>query len=157
MHRRLPELAAGTPVTKVMASPVVTVDEDTPLRYLLRLFVSAGIGAAPVLNPRGEPVGVVSKTDVLRALYENPSLAGTELADELEAEPDVPERDSGIRASNLMTPAPLTIPESASVAEAASIMAREHVHRLFVVGQAGTLSGVVSAMDLVSWLGGDDP
>lgn len=157
MHRRLPELAAGTPVTKVMASPVVTVDEDTPLRYLLRLFVSAGIGAAPVLNPRGEPVGVVSKTDVLRALYENPSLAGTELADELEAEPDLPDRDSGIRASNLMTPAPLTIPESASVAEAASIMAREHVHRLFVVGQAGTLSGVVSAMDLVSWLGGDDP
>lgn len=157
MHRRLPELAAGTPVTKVMASPVVTVDEDTPLRYLLRLFVSAGIGAAPVLNPRDEPVGVVSKTDVLRALYENPSLAGTELADELEAEPDLPDRDSGIRASNLMTPAPLTIPESASVAEAASIMAREHVHRLFVVGQAGTLSGVVSAMDLVSWLGGDDP
>lgn len=157
MQRRLPEFAASTPVNTVMASPVVTVDAEAPVRYLLRLFVTAGIGAAPVVNPRGEPVGVVSKTDVLRALYEDLSFAGPQVADELEAERDLPARDSGVRASDLMTPAPLTVPESASVAEAASIMAREHVHRLFVVGQAGTLTGVVSAMDLVSWLGGDGP
>ncbi len=157
MQPRLPQLAAGTPVTTVMASPVVTVDAEAPVRYLLRLFVTAGIGAAPVVNPRGELVGVVSKTDVLRALYEDPSSASPGVADELEATLDHPVGDPGVRASGLMTPAPLTVPESASVAEAASIMAREHVHRLFVVGQAGTLSGVVSAMDLVNWLGADDP
>lgn len=156
MQRRLPELAAGTPVTAVMASPVVTVAAETPVRDLLRLFVTGGIGAAPVVNPRGEPVGVVSKTDVLRAVYDDPSCAGPGVAAELEVARDLPARDSVIRASDLMTPGPLTVPESASVAEAASIMAREHVHRLFVTGQAGTLAGVVSAMDIVSWLGGDE-
>ncbi|HEY6725185.1 MAG TPA: CBS domain-containing protein [Polyangiaceae bacterium] len=155
MQRRLPELAAGTPVTAVMASPVVTVDSETPVRDLLRLFVAGGIGAVPVVNARGEPVGVVSKTDVLRAVYEDPSCAGPAIAAESEVERDLPAQGSDLRASGLMTPSPLTVPESASIAEAASIMAREHVHRLFVTGQAGSLSGVVSAMDLVSWLGAE--
>ncbi|HEX2876070.1 MAG TPA: CBS domain-containing protein, partial [Polyangiaceae bacterium] len=68
-----------------------------------------------------------------------------------------PARDSEVRASDLMTPVPLTVPETASVAEAAAIMAREHVHRLFVTGQGGTLTGVVAAMDVVTWLGRDEP
>lgn len=154
MQRRLPELAAGTPVTAVMASPVVTVDVEAPVRDLLRLFVAGGIGAAPVVNQGGEPVGVVSKTDVLRAVYEDPSCAGPGPAAEPEAEAPVPADDSAVRAGELMTPGPLTIAESTSVAEAAALMASEHVHRLFVVGPKGTLTGVVSAMDLVSWLGG---
>lgn len=156
MQRRLPELAAGTPVTVVMASPVVTVDPEAPVRDILRLFVAGGIGAAPVVDSRGEAIGVVSKTDVLRAVYDDPSCAGPGVAAELEVERDLPEGDSDVRARDLMTPAPLTVPESASVAEAAAIMAREHVHRLFVVGRAGTLAGVVSAMDLVRWLGRDE-
>lgn len=151
MHRRLPELAAGTPVTAVMASPVMTVETNTPVRELLRLFVAAGIGAAPVVNASGAPVGVVSKTDVLRAVYEDPSSANPAVA----VEPP-PARDSDLRASDLMTPGPLTLPESASVAEAAAMMAREHVHRLFVAGRGGALTGVVAAMDIVSWLGQDE-
>lgn len=157
MQRRLPELAAGTPVTAVMASPVVTVDADAPVRYLLRLFVTAGIGAAPVVNPRHELMGVVSKTDVLRALYEDPAAAAPDVAAESAAKPDLSVREPGGRASDLMTPISLTVAQSASVAEAASLMAREHVHRLFVVGPEGTLTGVVSAMDIVSWLGADGP
>ncbi len=155
MQPRLSELATGTPVTAVMASPVVTVDAATPVRALLRLFVAGGIGAAPVVKQGGEPLGVVSKTDVLRALYEDPSCAGAAVAAELEQEAPLPAEDSEVRAGDLMTPAPLTVPESASVAEAASLMAREHVHRLFVVGPEGTLAGVISAMDVVSWLGGE--
>lgn len=157
MKRRLPELATGTPVTAVMASPVVTVEAEAPVRALLRLFAAAGIGAAPVVNGRGELVGVVSKTDVLRAVYEDPSCASQGVENEIGDEPGGSEADSAVRARHLMTPGPLTVGESASVAEAASLMAREHVHRLFVVGAAGTLAGVVSAMDLVSWLGGEQP
>jgi len=151
MQHRLPELAAGTPVTAVMASPVLTVDAETPVRELLRLFVAGGIGAAPVVNSGGEPVGVVSKTDVLRAVYDDPSAATPAVA----VEPPLA-RDSQLRARDLMTPGPLTVPENASVAKAASIMANEHVHRLFVVGPAGTLTGVVSSMDIVSWLARDE-
>lgn len=158
MGRRLPEPAAGTRVTAVMASPVVTVDAQTPVRELLRLFVAAGIGAAPVVTPSGELAGVVSKTDVLRAVYDDPACAGP--AGEPEPEPGsergVPAQSAALRARDLMTPGAVTVPESTSVAEAASIMAREHIHRLFVVGQAGTLAGVVSAMDLVNWLGGEE-
>lgn len=151
MQRRLPELAAGTSVTAVMASPVMTVDAETPVRALLRLFVAAGIGAAPVVDSRGALLGVVSKTDVLRAVYDDPSCADPEVPAEAP-----PARGSEVRASDLMTPGPITVPETASVAEAATLMAREHIHRLFVTGQAGALSGVVSAIDLVSWLGRDE-
>ena len=157
MQPRLAEIAAETPVTAVMASPVVSVDEETPVRSLLRLFVAGGIGAVPVVNPRGVPVGVVSKTDVLRAIYEDPDSADPMMEADSGEERDLPARNADIRASGLMTPSPLTVPESASVAEAAAIMAREHVHRLFVVKQDGTIAGVLSAMDLVTWLGGEHP
>lgn len=157
MLDRMDEQAANTPVTTVMAVPVVSVDTSTPLWSLLRLFVAGGIGAVPVLSPRGELVGVVSKTDVLRAIYEDPSCADPMVADEPEVEHDLPRPNAPVRANDLMTPNPLTVPETASVAEAAAIMAREHVHRLFVTGQEGTVAGVVSAMDLVSWLGGETP
>ncbi|MDQ2644794.1 MAG: CBS domain-containing protein [Myxococcota bacterium] len=152
MQCRLPEIAAATSVTVVMASPVVTVDEEAPVRDMIRLFIAGGIGAAPVVNPRGEPIGVVSKTDVLRAVYEDPSCAGGGAAVELEAD-----TEQDLRARDLMTPDPLTVPESASVSDAASLMAREHVHRLFVIGPKGALTGVVSAMDLVAWLARDEP
>jgi tRNA nucleotidyltransferase (CCA-adding enzyme) len=57
------------PVKSVMSSDVVTCTEDTPLAEVMRLVSGSSAGRVPVL--RGvEVVGVVARSDVLRALEE---------------------------------------------------------------------------------------
>jgi tRNA nucleotidyltransferase (CCA-adding enzyme) len=55
------------PVKSVMSSDVVTCEESTPLAEVMRLVSGSGAGRVPVLR-NGEVVGVVTRSDVLRAL-----------------------------------------------------------------------------------------
>jgi tRNA nucleotidyltransferase (CCA-adding enzyme) len=57
------------PVKSVMSSDVVTCEESTPLAEVVRLVSGSGAGRVPVLRD-GEVVGVVTRSDVLRALEE---------------------------------------------------------------------------------------
>lgn len=156
---RLPLAASSVPVTEVMARPVVTVDPDMELLELMRLFVTAGIGGAPVVEAGGTPIGVVSKTDLLRELYDQSGGAATlDSVDEpaLEEEASLEGTASTCRARDIMTERPVVVREDASLAYAAAVMARDHLHRVFVVDGAGGISGVVSSSDIVHWLARED-
>lgn len=52
----------------IMTSPAVTVGEDTALAEIIRLFREQRINRTPVLNERGNLVGIVTRADVLRSL-----------------------------------------------------------------------------------------
>lgn len=143
-------------MTDVMARPVVTVDPEMGVLDLMRLFVTAGIGGAPVVDASGSPIGVVSKTDLLRELYDNAGTATRALIDapplESSAEPTSPLR----RARDIMTASPVVVAEDASLSHAAGLMAQEHLHRVFVVNQRGAITGVLSSSDIVQWLAQED-
>jgi tRNA nucleotidyltransferase (CCA-adding enzyme) len=76
------------PVKSVMSSGVVTCAEDTPLAEVMRLVSRASAGRVPVLRD-GQVVGVVTRSDVLRALEEPrstaESTAAESIADRLDA------------------------------------------------------------------------
>ncbi len=55
-------------VRDVMTTPVVSVQFDTPLIAVARLFADVRIGAVPVLDKFGALVGIVSYVDALRLL-----------------------------------------------------------------------------------------
>jgi tRNA nucleotidyltransferase (CCA-adding enzyme) len=57
------------PVKSVMSSNAVTCPEDTPLPEVMRLVASSDHGRVPVVRD-GEVVGVVTRSDLLRALEE---------------------------------------------------------------------------------------
>lgn len=62
-------------ISTIMSSPVFTVQEDCPLEAAARIMMEERIGSLPVM--RGEQlVGIITGTDVLRALIE--ALAGTQ-------------------------------------------------------------------------------
>ncbi len=155
--RRFPTAASSVPVTDVMARPVVTVDPDMGLMDLMRLFVTAGIGGAPVVDVSGTPIGVVSKTDLLRELYDE---AGSATRGSLEGFPldssAEPMPSPVSRARDIMTASPVVVTESASLSHAAGIMAREHLHRVYVVDKRGAITGVLSSSDIVHWLANED-
>ncbi|MCD6289607.1 MAG: CBS domain-containing protein [Anaerolineae bacterium] len=56
-------------VKKVMASPVITVDEQTPLEEAARIMVDNGIGGLPVVRGN-ELVGIITETDLFKIFLE---------------------------------------------------------------------------------------
>jgi CBS domain-containing protein len=55
-----------------------------------------------------------------------------------------------------MTATPVVVTEGTSLAEAAGVMAHEHLHRVFVIDERGALTGVLSSSDIVDWLARED-
>jgi tRNA nucleotidyltransferase (CCA-adding enzyme) len=76
------------PVKSVMSSEVVSCSEDTPLAELVRLVAASDAGRVPVVR-NGKVVGVVARSDLLRALEEphgdGAAGAGVSIADKLDA------------------------------------------------------------------------
>lgn len=57
-------------VKDIMRQNVITVDEDTTLCEVARLMLTQKARRIPVLNKAKEMVGIVSRGDILRALFE---------------------------------------------------------------------------------------
>jgi CBS domain-containing protein len=162
--------ASRTPVASIMNANVVCVRQDLAVDALAALLLARGISGAPVIDDDGRPVGVVSKTDLLRAKGA-PAAAddpddGAGLALEVRSERGVvvelgasapvasgaPSSGPRARVREIMTPIVFSLPSDASVARAAALMTYERVHRLPVVGPDGEVVGIVSAMDVLRWL-----
>ena len=59
--------AGSVQVHEVMSQPVLTVLSDEPLEQALRTMLDRRVGGLPVLTDQGEPIGMLTLTDVLRA------------------------------------------------------------------------------------------
>jgi CBS domain-containing protein len=158
-----PSLAERTPIEQVMTKDVVCVTEDMAVDELTRLLLERGFSGVPVVDSQGTPVGVVSKTDLVRDAHERPNVR--------EIQARLPTRDEeGYRAElgtgfhtesvtrttvrDIMTPITYTLKASTSLAQAASLMAFEGVHRLPIVADGGgEVVGLLSALDILRWLG----
>ena len=67
---------APVEVADVMHSPVVTIAPEEPLAEAARQMVEHRFGGLPVLDEGGQIVGILTETDLLRALIdqlENPT------------------------------------------------------------------------------------
>lgn len=61
---------AHVEVSKVMHSPVVTIAPDEPLAEAAQQMVDNRIGGLPVVDANGQIVGILTETDLLRALID---------------------------------------------------------------------------------------
>jgi CBS domain-containing protein len=135
-------------VRDVMTTDVVTVEPRTPFTEIVGQLAEHRISAAPVLDPEGNVLGVVTEADLLLK-QEHPDL-----------ELNVPlawsrrrrlERDkaAAVVAGQLMTTPAVTVSPTATITEAARRMHTAGIKRLPVVDDAGRLVGIVSRADLL--------
>jgi CBS-domain-containing membrane protein len=135
-------------VRDVMVTDVVTVRPWTPFIDIVTQLAEHRISAAPVLDPEGNLLGVVTEADLLLK-QEHPDL-----------KLNIPlawsrrrrlERDkaAAVVAGELMTTPAVTVSPTATVTEAARRMHTVGVKRLPVVNDAGRLVGIVSRADLL--------
>jgi CBS domain-containing protein len=138
-------------VQDVMSREVLTVSPETPVHEVARLLSEHHVSGAPVVDADGALLGIVTETDLahrlaakvspprswLRALF---SAAPAEALDYAKAR--------GRRARDIMTAAPVTIGEEASLEEAARLLEEKGVRRLPVL-RGGRLVGVISRADML--------
>jgi CBS domain-containing protein len=118
-------------VASVMTTRVVTVEPETPLRELVSTMTEFGVRVVPVVDRYDQPVGVVSRADV------------------------VPQQ--GRNAAELMTTPVRAVHADEPVSFVAGLLAKARIRRLFVVNWDSRLVGVVARRDLLRvYLDGDD-
>lgn len=137
---QVPTIADLIPVRRIMSREVVCAREDLDVGALIDLMVRRRIGCVPVVDERGRPIGMITKTDLVEQ----------QLAAILHGTP------AAATAGELMMPLAITLDEHATVAHAAAMMSVEDFHHVAIVSDAGALIGVISTMDIVRWLSAND-
>ena len=117
-------------VRDAMAKDVRVVRPDTSVKEVVATMNKFDIGSIVVVQG-DRPVGIITERDILRRLVE-PCLAPETLT-----------------ARQVMTSPVLTISETASIEEAAKLMARKRVKRLPVMNNQ-KLVGIVTFTDIVT-------
>jgi CBS domain-containing protein len=146
----------------VMQTYLISVNPETPLLEVHRLFVDEEINGAPVVDEAGRLLGVISSVDLLRAVEEEHDAASTEssyLRDFLEfSGPDWQEGSNDFKdrlgertVGDAMTRGGITVSPETLVPEVAATLRKHRIHRVFVV-DGEQLCGVISTFDLVALL-----
>ncbi|MDD2665878.1 MAG: CBS domain-containing protein [Methanocellales archaeon] len=131
----------GTNVKDIMTRDVVTVKEDDTLQDLLGLFKKYHYHSYPVVTSEGELKGVVNEDIVLQCLLIGsiPSaMFGRSITMLL-----------GEDAKGIMDPHPITISPNASLEEAATLMIKNSINRMWVVADKKLL-GVLAKRDIIN-------
>jgi CBS domain-containing protein len=121
-----------TPVSTIMTTDVWCGRPELDLPSLRRLVATRQVGGIPIVDDAGRPIGMVTTGDLMRH----------------------PESDK--RADEIMSRLLFVLPDSASVSQAAALMALERVHRIPIVSDDGRLAGIVATLDILTWLGRHD-
>jgi CBS domain-containing protein len=130
-------------IKSLMKRELVTLSPLLEVAAAARLLTERGITGAPVVDAKGDLLGVVSQTDLTRFSGQQPPMNGW-------ITPDV-DGDSNWQTTPViavMTEKAVTCDEEASVNEVASLMRKRHIHRVLVT-RKGKLTGIVTSMDLL--------
>ena len=114
------------------ASPVLTLGPNETLAVAARAIWAHHTGSAAVVAA-GQPPGIITERDLLRAVAESVDVANTKVRD-------------------YVTPDAVTITPSWEVVDAARLMIDRGFRHLLVVNEAGKLLGIVSIRDMVKAL-----
>jgi len=119
-------------VYELMTRNVVCVRASLPLDAVMLLFVETHLKAVPVVDERGEVIGMLEESDVSQAIQAGDPLARC--------------------VGDLMLPMRIAIMETLSASQAAGLMVYEGVQRMPVISCEGQVVGILSATDLLYWL-----
>jgi CBS domain-containing protein len=138
-------------VKDVMTQNVIAVGANEPVVKAARMMLQNRISGLPVVDAKGELVGVVTEGDFLRRREigterRRPKWLEFVLGPGKLAEDYV--HASGRKVEEIMTPDPWTVGQDDPLEEVVELMERRHVKRLPVL-QDGRMVGIVSRANLM--------
>jgi CBS domain-containing protein len=151
---------SGPPVREIMSAGARVVKPDVSVETAISLMVEHGISGVPVVDDDGRPIGIVSKSDLVRLMQDRGDDEVVEHKARMQVgdvDVDLPpgyhvERLVKATVEDVMTPLAFSVHEGTRLARAAALMAWEGVHRVTVTSDDGRVTGVLSAMDVLKWV-----
>ncbi len=153
------------PVSRVMIEYPTCVGPDLSALLARLLMLEQTASALPVVDALGRPIGMLSKTDIVREARPRPRARTPSETDPLEYR-DLDSVEGGLRAldfymegisepkvSDLMTPIVVSVTPETPMLEAARLMIEHEIHHLPVIGERGELVGMLSSFDFVRAVG----
>jgi CBS domain-containing protein len=139
----------NTLVRDVMTTEVVAVEPSTPFKEIAARLVRHRISAVPVLDADRRVLGVVTEADLLlKEEHPDPEVKVRPVWSRRRRRER--EKAAAVVAGQLMTAPAITVPPTATVAEAARLLHDAGVQRLPVVDDTDRLVGIVSRADLLT-------
>jgi acetoin utilization protein AcuB len=119
----------GVKVDELMSASVVTAEPHQSVEHVSKMLDNNNISAVPVVGTDGEPVGIVSRTDLHQDLK------------------------PGAPISGVMTEKVYVVPKYEDASIAARVMRNHNIHRVVVTHEKKVV-GVLSAFDLLKLVEG---
>lgn len=135
----------------LMTPDVVTVPPETPVLTIARMLADRGISAAPVLDPQGLLLGIVTEADLIRRLAgeeDRPAGWFASLFADQERDAARYARTHGVTARDVMTAEVVAVDPDTPASAVAHLMEDRGIRRVMVT-QEGRLKGIVSRADLL--------
>jgi CBS domain-containing protein len=126
----------------LMTIEPIIVAVDATIEEAQRLILEYNVSGLPVIDEKGDLVGVISQTDFMH--LQDPELASL-----------IHHKGSGIRVGEVMSRPAVTVLVTTPLPEAGRKMLDERVHRLVVVDDDHRPVGVLSAIDFVQIVADD--
>ena len=147
-HRHaLDRLLRGITVSRLMRTEVHPLVPDIRLADAIPLFVQQGLKTLPVVDPANRVLGILTETDILRALGAANFLA---LLMRLMAEPGPLGTEPQERlAGELMTAPAVTVPLEAGIRQVLAAFAAHPGRGMPVVREDGRLAGLLLRKDFI--------
>lgn len=130
------------PVSKIMSTNVVTVHHGDPVSRVRRVVKERGVHHIPVVNG-DQLIGIVSFSDILRV-----SFGDAFNTDERTVDATL---DHTLKLEDIMAKNPVSLQESATIREAAVVLAQGDFHAVPIV-HGTKLVGIITSTDLIKYL-----
>ncbi|MCM8794271.1 MAG: CBS domain-containing protein [Candidatus Omnitrophica bacterium] len=117
---------------------VITVTPDTSVKQAFYLMKSMGIRHLPVV-----------KDGILKGMVTDRDLRRPKLSDVFKSWDQLYRLNDEIQVEDVMVSPALTVKETATLQEAAQIMAEKRIGALPVTDKAGKLNGIITESDLL--------
>ena len=147
----------------LMTRTVLTIPPELGVNRLTEVLLENNISGVPVVDDEGRPVGIVTKTDLLRMAMDKGESVREDGALQIRLRHGITmEVGPGFHldmletstVGEIMTPTTITVGIDATVSEAAALMTEEGLHRVVVVDGEGRVAGLLSSMDVLRWVAG---
>ena len=141
----------------IMTRDVISVTPKTGVTDIARLLLEKRFNGVPVVNQNGDLVGLICQSDLIAEQKKLPIPSVFAILDAFI--PIYPpgktakeiQKIAAMKASQAMTPNPVTVGPEAGIDEIASIMVNKSIHTIPVL-EGGKLVGIIGKEDILRTL-----
>jgi predicted transcriptional regulator len=137
-----------TPVNAIMHTEFVRVHPDTPIAEISQSFSRWECGDIIVIDDDGRFAGIITRLDLLASITPGMGIRSRKKMGCLECL----HQSAANRAAEVMSRSHITIPESATIADALVFMEKIRHPNIIVVNRDGRAVGLIDMCDIIAYL-----